>query len=215
VAPGFRFPAAFAAAAAAAGDPDGSPGAASARRAISLPKDCLFRWFVQACGGAQSDFLFIRQAFAGGFAAFAFFMVALQVAVSPLPSVLLFDDRRRVAMPGFLTTRREATDIPLTAQFAGLLPPFVLRGAAAATWHVLADTIAGHADEITIVLEAVMEQDAGDFAEKMVEAATKMATIAVGEEETAPEAFPFVLFEHLVDASGDAWRGRTSGFAWI
>jgi hypothetical protein len=213
VAPGFHFPAAFAHAALARAD--GSPAAMAQARALGIPPDCLWRWFVQGADGAANDFLLLRQAFASAFAAFAFFRVMAQAELPIAPSAMLFDDRRRLCIPNFLTAPRGAVGLPLTDQLAGMLPACVMRGTVAVTWHVLADTIARNADMIKVVLDAVLEPGARDVGNRLLGQAVKASTVVVGEMEPDADGFPFRLFEHLVETSGDAWRSRAHAFAWI
>jgi hypothetical protein len=211
VAPGGQLPTAFAAAAIRAqSTDDGSPAAVRERKAIEIPRDCLFRWFVGTCDGSQIDFLFARQIFAGSLIAFAFFAVLLRVPLPLLPSAMLFDDKRCVCMPNFLGAKPTVGYLPLTEQIAGMLPPFVLRGTAAADWHAIAEAVVKHKSWIKILLDAMVERQVG---ERILSAVRMVAPVA--EEEAGGEQFAFRLFEHLVEASGDALRAQTTGFAWI
>jgi hypothetical protein len=194
---------------------DESPRSFVDKRAIGLPRDILFSWFIQTTDGSLIDFLFLRQSFASSFSCASFFQFVSQTSLPFIPSVLLSEDRRGLCIPNFLAGKRGIPHLPLTDQFLNFLPTFVLAGTVATTWHTLAAVMSENKETVRLYLYAVLTKELRKLGEKMLQRAEIAATNVNPDTDHDERSFAFVLFEHLMQTSNNAFHAQPNGFAWI
>jgi hypothetical protein len=195
--------------------PDDSPKSFFEQRSTILPKDFLFNWFVRGTEGSQIDFLFMRQSFASFFACFAFFQFGFQSRLPSLPSVLLFEDRRKLCIPHFLSKERMVPILPLTDQFRSFFPDFLIRGTMATTWLTLATVLAQNREVVKVFLHATLGGDQRKMGDKFLMRSCTLATNVEPDAHGVNGCFAFELFEHLIQTSNNVLHAIPAGFAWI
>jgi hypothetical protein len=194
---------------------DESPRSFVEKRVIGLPTDILFSWFIQTANGSLIDFLFSRQRFASSFACASFFQFVSQTSLPVIPSVLLSEDRKGLCLPNFLAGKRGIPHLPLTDQFLNFLPTFVLAGTVATTWHTLAAVISQNKETVRLYLCAVLTRELRKLKEKMLQRTEIAATNVNTDTDHDERSFAFVLFQHLMETSNNAFHAQPNGFAWI
>jgi hypothetical protein len=172
---------------------------------------------VSRCDGSLADFLVARDSFANGLACFACFYAAFNARHFSLPGVF-FDERHRMYIPGFIAGIAEGANspMPITDQIKTAFPPFVLRGAVATTWHIVANVLFEKREVIRVFLTAILPQDnAAAVVPVFMERARALGGRAPVGNPGYDSCFPFDVFEHLVETANNSMHAQHLYFAWI
>jgi hypothetical protein len=194
---------------------DDSPRSLVDKRAVSIPGDAFFNWFIQTTEGSMMDFLFLRHSFASSFGCASFLQFMCQAPLQQIPSLLLSEDRKGFCIPNFLTGKHGIPHWPLADQFQHFFPKFVLNGTVATTWHVLASVIAENRDKVRVFLSAVVGKEQRKLVNWMLLRAERAAASGCPDTGHEDRPFAFVLVQHLIDVSNNAVHAQPSGLAWI
>jgi hypothetical protein len=106
---------------------------------LEIPNDLLLNWFIRGSEGNKQNFLYLRASFASSLASVSVFQLIL--GSQPLPSVLFFDDRQKVSIPGSLDGMTGIVQLPLSDQIQKPLPKFVLKGSFSTSWMAVVNSI--------------------------------------------------------------------------
>jgi hypothetical protein len=196
-------------------EPGSSPQSIRERRALPIPDSMLLDWFIQGSEATKSNFLFLRSSFASHLAVASAFQILF--GAHPCPSVLFFDDRQRVCIPGSIGENNHIVHLPLSDQIQKLLPRFVLKGSFSTSWGTVMNSIGKNATKLTILLTVLVPQDnAKKLPPKaMVNRVTKLSVQITESTGKCDELFPFALLDHLIDASNNAFHAQTMRFGWV
>jgi hypothetical protein len=116
----------------------------------------------------------------------------------PLPSVLCFDDRQKVCIPGSLDGMTGIVQLPLSDQIQKLLPKFVLKGSFSTSWMAAVNSISKNLTKLTLLLNTFVAQEKLQKvpAESVLARAKQLVVQETMDIGKTDDQFPFAVLNH-------------------
>jgi hypothetical protein len=185
------------------------------RRKLEISNDLLLNWFLRGSEGNKQTFFYLRAFFASHLASVSVFQLILGSQL--VPSVLFFDDRQKVCIPGSLDGMTGIVELPLSDQIQRLLPKFVLKGSFSTSWMAAVNSISKTLTKLALLLNTFVAEEK----QQKVPAASVLARVKqLAMQETTDtrktdDQFQFAVMDHLIETSNNAFHAQAVKVGWV
>jgi hypothetical protein len=135
----------------------------------------------------------------------------------PLPSVLSFDVRQKVCIPGSLDGMTRIVELTLSDQIQKLLPKFVLKGLFSTSWMAAVNSISKTLTKLTLLLNTLVAQEELQKVPvaSVLARAKQLAVQETTDTGKTDDQFPFAMLDHLIETSNNAFHAQAVKVGWV
>jgi hypothetical protein len=195
---------------------DDSPAAIRRCREVDVERNFILNFYAATAEGSKVTFLYFRQHFAAQLAAQIVLRFVFGSGLAPIPTLCLFGDFLRIAVPGYFGAKVGLPQLPLTEAVLRFVPKFVLTGSFATSWNTVPDVLWKHRKKFRIILGALLPDEVrAEDAEGVIAVCGKLASQAKEEADKAGRPFPFALLDHLIENAANSVLATLDIYAWM